>query len=239
MKIFFALFLSLFMVYTTTAQKQVVVDPNAEIRPLQGTFNKIKISNGIDLHLSQSSAESLAVSASEQKYKERIKTVIENNVLKIYFDDDKAWRKNSNRMLKAYVSFKELEELDASGASDIIVTGSIEANSFKLNMSGASDFSGDIQATHLSIILSNASDIFITGKTTTTKIESSGASDINGYKLSTDFCSANASGASDIYITVNEIIEANASGASNIYYRGNAVLKEMHSTRTSNIRKKG
>lgn len=227
------------MAFTVAGQKQLVVDPNAEMRTLSGSFNKIKVSSGIDLYLSQSSSPGIAVSASDEKYKERIKTVIENNVLKIYFEDDKAWKNNSNRKLKAYVSFKELEELAASGASDILVTGSIEANTFKLSMSGASDFTGDIKASVLTIDLSGASDINITGKAKTVNIESSGASDVKGYGLLADVCNAKASGASDINITVNERIEASASGASNIYYKGNGVIKEMHSTGASNIGKKG
>lgn len=227
------------MAFTATAQKQIVVDPNATMRTLNGTFNKIKVSNGINLYLSQSSTHSIAVSATDEKYRERIKTIIENHVLKIYFEEDKAWRNNSNRNLKAYVSFKELEELEASGASDVLVAGSIQANSFKLSMSGASDFTGDIKASVLSIDLSGASDINITGKATTVNIESSGASDVKGYGLLADVCNAKASGASDINITVNERIEAHASGASNIYYKGNGVIKEMHSTGASNIVKKG
>ncbi|HMJ45892.1 MAG TPA: head GIN domain-containing protein [Ferruginibacter sp.] len=220
---------------TGFGQDRVVVDPNAEIRVVNGTFNKIKVSNGIDLYLSQSSTPGIAISASEEKFKARIKTVIENNVLKIYFEDDNAWKNNSSRKLKAYVSFKDLEELDASGASDVLVAGSIEAGSFKLNMSGASDFKGDIKATSIMIDLSGASDITISGKSTTVNIESSGASDVNGYGLVTEICNAKASGASDINITVNERMEAHASGASSIQYKGNGVLKEKHTSGASNI----
>ena len=56
------------------AQKTIVNDANAEPRELTGSFNAIKVSGGIDIYLSQFETESLAVSASEDKYKQNIKT---------------------------------------------------------------------------------------------------------------------------------------------------------------------
>ena len=239
MKKFISVLIFVFIACMVQAQDKFVVDPNAEMRTVNGAFNRIKISNGIDLYLSQSATPGIAVSASEQKFKERIKTVIENNVLKIFFEDDRAWKNNYNRKLKAYVSFKELEALDASGASDVIVAGSIQARTFKLNMSGSSDFKGDIKTSSLTIDLSGASDITITGNATTANIETSGASDVKGYGLITDVCNAKASGASDINITVNQSIDAHASGASSIFYKGNAVLKDKHTSGASSITRKG
>ena len=51
---------------------------------------------------------------------DKIRTVVENGVLKIsYGDKGISW--NSKRNLKAYVSFKKLTALAASGGSDINV----------------------------------------------------------------------------------------------------------------------
>ena len=101
--------------FITKAQKAFVNDANAEQRTLNGSFNAIKISGGIDLYLPQYEIESIAVSASEEKYKEGIKTVVDNNTLKIYYDGDGSWG-GGNKKMKVYVSFKNLERLQASGA---------------------------------------------------------------------------------------------------------------------------
>jgi hypothetical protein len=69
-------------------------------------------------------------------------------------------------------------------------------------------------------------------------IESSGASDVNAYNLTTELCTATASGASDIRITVNGALSANASGASEITYKGTCLLKDQRSTGASSINKK-
>lgn len=238
MKRIFILTAVLFFAIKSKAQDQLVVDPNAEMRTLNGSFNSIKVSGGIDLYLSQSGSEAIAVSASEEKYKEGIKTIVENNTLRIYFDGDKGWGMK-NRQIKAYVSFKTLELLDASGASDVVVAGKISAAKLILKFSGASDFKGAVAVNSLVLELSGASDVKINGTASVLSIQSSGASDVSAYDLVTDICDANASGASDINITVNKELTARASGASEISYRGSAVLKEVHKSGASSVEKKG
>lgn len=222
---------------SATAQKEFVVDANAEMRTLTGSFSKIKVSSAIDLYLSQSETQGIAISASEDKYKEGIRTVVEGDVLKIYYEGEKNWGKN--RKMKVYISFKMLEEIQASGASDIFVAGTINVPTLSIKMSGASDFKGDIKANNLSISLNGASDVLLTGVVTQLDIVSSGASDVKGYGLVTDFCNATVSGASDVNVTINKELTAHASGASNVYYKGDAVIKDMHSSGASSISKRG
>jgi hypothetical protein len=228
----------MFCTLITFAQKQFVVDPNAEMRTINGSFNKIIVSNAIDLYLSQSDNESLAVSASEDKYKDYIKTVVENNVLKIYADGDRNWF-GKGRKFKVYVSFKNLQELEASGASDVVIAGTLKSDQLKLNLSGASDLNGRIETGSLEVECSGASDITISGHATDVKIRSSGASDFKDYDFVTDNCSVECSGASDVKITVNKEISAQAHGASNVYYKGSAVMKNIQTSGSSNVNKKG
>ena len=221
----------------TNAQKQFVVDPNVAARSVNGSFNSITVLGGIDLYLSQSDKEEIAISASEDKYKEGIKTVVENSTLRIYYDGEKNWSKG-NRKLRAYVSFKDLVKLEASGASDIIVAGEIKVPSLLLKLSGASDFKGSVSVSSLTLELSGASDVSIKGTASIVNIESSGASDVKAYDLSADICTAKASGASDVNITVNKEMTAHASGASDIYFKGNAVIKDQYSTGASSVVRK-
>ena len=237
MKKIFFLFTVLCFSVVVNAQKQFVVDPNAEIRSFNGSFNSIIVSGGIDLFISQSDKEQIAVSASEEKFIVGIKTTVENNTLKIYYEGDKNWSIR-NKHMRAYVSFKGLEKLEASGASDIQVAGEITIPSLLLKLSGASDFKGRMVVTSLTMDLSGASDVTISGSASVVKIESSGASDVKGFDLVTDVCTAKASGASDVNITVNKELNAHASGASDIYYKGSAVIKDMQSSGASNIGRK-
>jgi len=227
---------TIFAVLMLKAQNEIVVDPNASTRELSGQFDAIKVSNGIDLYLSQSDNIAVAVSAVSDIYKEGIKTVIENGTLRIFYEGDKGWNKK-DRKLRAYVSFSELKKIDASGACNIIVAGSITSTTLVLHMSGTCDFNGNVKVNTLDINLSGASDAKISGTAITVNIKSSGASDVKDFDLVTDFCNANISGASDVHITVNTELTASASGASDIKYKGNGVIKEKHSSGASSIMK--
>lgn len=222
----------------TLAQKEIVNDPNAVVRELSGSFTSIKISGGINLFLSQSDNEAVAVSASDSKFSDGIRAEVSNGTLRIFYAGDKGWSKG-NKHLRAYVSFKNLESINASGACDVQVAGVIAVPSLTVNCSGASDFKGAVNIMDLKMQLSGASDATIKGTAAKISIESTGASDVKGYELVTDYCDAKASGASDISITVNKELNANASGASDINYKGDAIIKEHHTSGASSVSKKG
>jgi Putative auto-transporter adhesin, head GIN domain len=238
MKKIFVSMLAVLTVLFATAQKDIINDPNAEVRIISGSFSSIKISGGIDLFLSAGNEEAVAVSASDNKFKEAIRTEVVNGQLKIYYDGDKGWNNWKNRQLRVYVSFKDLQSVEAAGASDVQVSGVISVPSLYLNLSGASDFKGAVAVNDLKLSLSGASDVTIKGTATKVDIESSGASDVKGYELTAEYCTAKASGASDIHITVTKELSAHASGASDIKYKGEAVIKEQHTGGASSVEKK-
>jgi hypothetical protein len=221
------------------AQKTVINDPNAEVRSVKG-YHGIDISSAIDLYLSQGDQETVAVSAADIKWRDRIRTEVVNGILKIWLDN-KGWAWSSgNKKMKAYVSFTMLDKLVASGASDVYVDGVITGKELYINLSGASDFKGAVKVSELKLDQSGASDAHITGTVEgLTTIMSSGASDVKGYELATASCNAHISGASDVRITVNKELNVHASGASSVYYKGDAVIREMHSSGASSVSKKG
>jgi hypothetical protein len=232
-------FLNLFFItlsFCATAQKQFVVDEHAELREINGSFTTIEVSSGIHLYLTKGTVETVAISASEDKYKNNIKTDVEDNVLKIYYSGD-GIRWGNNQRLNVYVSYKSIEQITATGASNIIAADEIDAKSLGIKLSGASDFKGKLKVEELSIKLSGASDAKINGTAINLNIECSGASDCKAYELTAENAIVKASGASDISITVNKEITANASGASNVNYKGAASLKGKYSGGASSINK--
>ena len=237
-KLFSVLFFAL--IASAVSAQKTIHDANAEKRDLSG-YHAIEVSGGIDLYLSQGD-ESVAISASETKFRDRIKTEVKDGVLKIYYEQnnnknvhvDIEW---GNRKLKAYVSFKNLDKLEGSGGSDIQVDGSVKVNTLTLGLSGGSDFEGKVEAADLGVVASGGSDVKISGNVNKLDIDASGGSDFKGYGLTTDICNLDASGGSDIYITVNKELSAEASGGSDVYYKGNGTIREMRSSGSSSIKK--
>jgi hypothetical protein len=217
------------------AQKTVVYDPNAQVRHVKG-FHGIEISDAIDLYLSPGDQETVVVSAKDIKWRDRIQTEVVDGILRISLPGH-GWTMG-NQKLKAYVSFTTLDQLEASGASDVFVDGVITGDQLSITLSGASDFKGAVNVKQLRMEQSGASDAHLTGAVSgLASFHSSGASNIKGYDLVTESCAVYATGASDIRITVNKELSADLSGASNVYYKGDGIIRETHSSGASNVKK--
>lgn len=215
---------------------QQINDPNAEVRPAKD-YHGISVSNAFDVYISQGNEETVAVSATETKYRDKIKVEVKNGILYVSYDSDgKSWN-TGNKKLKAYISYKKIDKLNVSGACDVYVSGILKADELSINQSGASDLKGKLEVNKLTVDLSGASDMMVTGTATQISIEASGASDFKGYDLVTDICNARASGASDIKITVNKELSAQASGASDVRYKGNGVIRDIKSSGSSSVSK--
>lgn len=238
MKIFLSSLGFILLVITVNAQ-QVISDANAQQRNIS-SFHAIKVSHAIDLYISQGNEEGVAVSAKNDEYRDKIKTAVENGVLKIWYDEDsKFWKNSGSKNLKAYISFKTLNNLTASGASDVQFVSKIKVNDLTINLGGASDLKGFVEASSLKIDLSGASDMTISGSASNLTIEASGASDFKGFDLQTENCTVKANGASSVKITVSKEINAQASGASEVHFRGSGVIKDLKTSGASNVSKRG
>jgi hypothetical protein len=223
---------------TSYGQDKVIQDQNAEKRSVSG-FHTIKVEDGVDLYLTQDGTEAVAVSAAKPEHRDKIKTTVENGVLRIYFDNENhiniMWR---NRQLRAYVSVKTLKALRASGGSDVFIQSGLKADELSMHISGGSDFSGSITCNNLEVDASGGSDARMSGKVVNLKISASGGSDFLGYDLICDNVYVSASGGSDAKITVTKELGVEASGGSDVDYRGNAVIKYKHSSGGSSVSKR-
>ncbi len=225
--------------YLAVAQDKVIYDANAQKREV-GSFNTVQVSHGIDLFISQGNEEGLVVSATQVEHRDKIKTVVENGVLKIWFDDKIImgwnWR---GRNLKAYISVKTIREIRASGGSDVMVQGTLNTTDLTMKLSGGSDFNGHLTVTNLTIDQSGGSDTHIRGKAVNVRVEASGGSDFSGYDLTAEYAILKASGGSDAEITVTKELAAEASGGSDVNYKGSPVIKFKSSSGGSSVKNRG
>jgi len=232
-------FLTAVLFTTIVFSQKTINDPNAQKRTVSG-FHAIEVSGGIDLYLSQGD-EAIAVSASDLKYRDKMITEVKDGVLKIYYEKedrhfnvDFTWR---SRKLKAYVSAKTLDALNASGGSDIQIEEIFKSDKFNLEVSGGSDFHGKIDVNTLSAGASGGSDIIISGSAKSIKIDVSGGSDFKGSDFVVENCDVEASGGGDVSITVNKELSANASGGSDIRYKGTGLIRDIKSSGGGSVKK--
>lgn len=198
-------------------------------------FSSIGISSGIDLYLTQGGSESVNIKSDSETLKDIVVEQNGSNVT-IKFKDGINWGGMfKNRTIKAYVNFKTLNAIAASGGSDVFTQNQITTNKLAIRSSGGSDLKLNLVCKDLSIQSSGGSDIDLKGKAENMTIQSSGGSDIDAYELIADYAKVQASGGSDVNLYVNKGLEASASGGGDVSYKGNAALKKTSTSKSGDV----
>ncbi len=237
-KLFFAILGCCFL-SAAIAQNREIKDPNAQARAVS-SFHAIKVSNGIHLFLVQGNEEAVAVSAADKEYRDRIRTEVENGVLKIYYDNDnwKFWESDEKKNLKAYVSCKILDRLKASSGARVEVDGSIRSANLAMDFSSGSNFKGNVNVKELKVEQNSGAETFFGGVAAILRIQASSGSSMRGYDLETDQCDANTSSGASVHVTVKKELNASASSGSEIYYKGTGVVRDLSTSSGGEVSKR-
>lgn len=198
-------------------------------------FTGIQVSSGIDLYLTMGNEEKVTIVA-DNEIIDDIVTEVKNGILNIYMKNRlqffRLFRLNN---MKAYVTAKLLEELDASAGSDVVSENTITGNSLKVHLSSGSDLKMDVDISNLSLKSSSGSDAKLTGRAENFDADASSGSDINASGLKTRVCHVEASSGSDASVYVTDEIVAHASSGSDISYQGNPQNKDTHESSGGDI----
>lgn len=226
------LFIALYSLVCFAAAAQTsaqISDPNVKARVLNGSFSAISVSDGIQLYLTAGNEESIAVSSSDVKYEERFKTIVEGGVLKIYYDNKGLdWNVTGKRKLTAYVSFKTLNKITASGGADVVVPVPLNLDDLKMKFTSGTRFSGKIKAKEMEVIQNSGSEIEIAGSAQKINIETTSGALFKGYDFAVDYCTAKATSGGAIHISINKELDAKANSGGAIRYKGEALIRDVN-----------
>ena len=243
MKKLFTTFLFSLFLLLSFAQEKIVYDANAEQRTVKD-FHAIRISHGIELLLKQGNEEAMAISAETKEQREAVKTEVVNGELRIYVKQDleKWWKqlRSQGKKIKAYVSFKNLDHLDASSGSRTTIDGKLTADNLSVDISSGAHVKGEIKANELEIDGSSGAVTDIRGSAQDLEIKASSGAHLYTYDLKAEKVKANASSGGRIELSVDKEIIANASSGGNISYKGeSAAVREYNTSSGGKIRRAG
>lgn len=223
----FALILFSIALFQSSAVQAGNAGGNRQTRQISG-FHGVSVSTGIDLYLTQKNVEEVVVEADTDDL-EKIITKVEGGILKIYIKEKSWFNMNWNKNpRKVYVSFKNLDKLEASAGSDVNSQGVLKFDKLNLDASSGSDIKLELDVNELSVESSSGSDISLKGKASFVQADASSGSDIHASELQTKKCIATASSGSDIRIYVTDELNANASSGGDISYSGNPAQKDIN-----------
>ncbi len=199
-------------------------------------FTGLTVSSGIDVYLTQGNSEKLTFDVKGVD-EDRVMSTVERGTLKLYIERKSfsGWNFGRNTYVKAYLTFKQLTNLRASGGADVFGQGTLSFNDLTVDASGGSDVKLTLKAHNVNVEASGGADAILQGSAQLLNANGSGGADLDARKLTVDVCRANSSGGSDVYVNASQELTMQASGGSDIYYYGSAKVLSKSKSGGSDI----
>ncbi len=218
MKKLFSSLLALTILFSFALGQEVVSGENTQKRSV-GSFHAVKTSAGIQVVLTKGSKEELAVTASDADLVDKIKTVVSNGVLRITRENNdwRFWEKRRNWKVVVYVSYTQLDGLEASSG------GSIQAKSVSLDK--------------LTADVSSGGTITLSGSANALSVDGSSGGIFRGYDLAVTNCKADVSSGAGVQVTVNKEISAEASSGGYVRFKGDGLIRNINVSSGGSVKK--
>lgn len=191
-------------------------------RNIKDSFDKIKVSQGINVIYSQAHEVSCDVEIDDNLV-DLLETKVNGNTLEIYFSENVSRRKKST----VYLSAPELEAIRTSSGSHFESENRIDAKKMELRSSSGSSIEITIEAGEIDISTSSGSSIQVEGSCDKVWADASSGSTIEADDLLSNYANADASSGASITVNAADKIVADASSGALIRVEGNPKNTEI------------
>ena len=243
---------------TTETRRKSSGDVITEAKDFAG-FTRVAVEGTFDVKITQSESYSIIISADEEFY-DYVAVTKEGDTLRIYLNPRHTFTDFTllAKTLKAEITMPVLYGLELSGASEGTVSGFKSSDDFSLNVSGASSctiddsVAGDIEveisgasqvngivdARDIDFKVSGASNVDLEGSANNITLDASGASNIELEEFPINNARVDLSGASKATVNVKGRLDCMLSAASRLYFLGNPTMGNVNVTGASTIKHK-
>lgn len=211
------------------------IDGNGNVetaeRSISNDFDEIKVSQGIDLYITQSNDVYLTVEADENLH-DLIMTEVTDGVLKIYSTEN--IRRASSK--KVMLTINSISSIKATSGSDVYSTNTIEVANLELKSTSGSDIKLDVKTKSLDCYSTSGSDMELSGSTNLFTASATSGSDINASDLLAETSNVKATSGADISVNTSKALTAKATSGGDIRYSGNPEKVEKSDTSAGSVR---
>lgn len=186
-------------------------------------FKGIDLSGFFNVVLTQGNEQSVKIE-SDENLLQYIKTVVKNNVLEVTTESGI----EEFEKLNLYITVKELNSIETSGATKITSENNFKSKKFKLSISGASEIKLNIETEEMNTDLSGAASIELTGHAASHIVDLSGAGNLEAENFETSKTVIDLSGAGSARINATKEIRGQISGIGSINYLNDPEIKDVN-----------
>ena len=217
-------------------------------------FTRVEVGGTFEVEIVQSDRFSVSITADDNLF-DYIQVSKHGSTLKIGVKPAVVFRSATHR---AEITMPELLRLELSGATQGVVTGfesmedldiavsgassldldGIMAGNMTVDISGASQVTGEVDADDVEFDVSGASTVRLQGTAGDMELDLSGASNAELEDLPVNDADVNLSGASRAVVNVDGRLDINLSGASKLTYTGNPTIGDVDISGASTMQSK-
>jgi len=195
-----------------------------------GNFEKINVSRGMNVYISQGEFKKIAVQADENLL-DIIETYVEDDVLYIKAKENI----RSAKSKKVFVSVPQLSEIKSSSGSNVFSENVLKSEKLKLSSSSGSNIKIKVKTVNLYVSTSSGSNAKLEGIAENFSGDASSGSNIKAKELKSEKCSCTVSSGANIWISTKASLKANASSGGNIFYYGNPKTTDINKSSGGNV----
>jgi len=205
-------------------EAQKIIDDSIAQKRTVGSFHGISVSTGIKLMLTEGSTEEVVISANKSEYRDKIVTEVENGILKIHYDNKLGAisTRKEKKELKAYVSYKMLDELNANTGAIVTIEGVLKASSLKMKANTGSTVTGQVKVDDLEVDQNTGSVVSLSGEAGKFSFDGDLGAVFKGIDLKTNVSAVTATTGATVSITVQKELYAKANTGGTVRYKGDA-----------------
>ena len=211
------------------------IDGNGNVvsteRTISSEFDEIKVSQGLDLYITQSNDVTLTVEADENLH-DLIMTEVTDGVLRIYSTEN--IRRSTAK--KVLLNINTVSSIKATSGSDVYSTNTIDVANLELNSTSGADIKLDVKTNSLECHSTSGSDIELSGSTKTLIASATSGSEIDASDLNAETSNVKATSGADISVNTSKALTAKATSGGDIRYSGNPEKVKKSDTSAGSVK---
>lgn len=217
---------------TQISENGITSNKTTEVVDVTADFDKIKVSQNIEVELSQGANKSFEIIASDEA-RENLEIEVEEGELSIGFKKQSMFRNNSK--VKILITTPIISSLSTSSSAKIVGKNIIKSNNLVLKSSSGSELELSVDADQLFLSASSGSSIEVKGTSNMVDATSSSGSSIEANTLTSNAAIAKSSSGSSIEFGTIKSLDATSSSGSSIEYKGSPEIIQQKATSGSSI----
>ena len=195
-----------------------------------GEFDKISVSRGMNVYISQGTSTKVIVKADENLLKV-IDTYVDDGTLKITCT--KGIRNATSN--KVFVTVPDIKLIKSTSGSNVFSEDSLKTENLEVKSTAGSNIHLTLEVGELTVSAAAGSNIFLDGTAKSLTMKANSGSNIKAGDFLAENCDVKVSSGANIWVKVQNGLKARASSGGNFWYTGEPSPLEVEKSSGGNV----